>query len=482
MHDDRFDEALSRRLHAYESRLPDADQPSAGGRLRSRGLGWAALAGGAVAAVAAGALAFVVIGGALDRQVGSGASDPPSPSISASPSASVPSSAPSPTASDLPAPTSTGPSPSSQPVSAVPNTWTVVTSFVDPDRRFVAADLVAWSGQLVAIGSQWSEAHRSVFGPPPDPTGKVWASSDGLSWSDVSPTNRDDGTAPFAQTELRHAFVTADGSLVVVGDRWSTPEAGGDVATVAQETRDGVTWRPYAFEGMPGEAYIAAVATGTRGHLAGIWHDDGSGSIWHSEDGRAWTKHVDAGSVTSLDAGDEGFAAIIHDSETPSETRIIASGDGREWIDADFSDRVSVIGALGPDWLAAGSSFGSVDEDGRILATTWTSANALAWIETASMRLGPADEQVPCGEGIAGLASVGRVAFLSTGRCGEGGVMGAGRAYAGVDGGPWQPLPFGDYARVAGAAVLGDRLVVVTDTSTGFAVELGVTIWVGDLP
>ena len=49
------------------------------------------------------------------------------------------------------------------------------------------------------------------------------------------------------------------------------------------------------------------------------------------------------------------------------------------------------------------------------------------------------------------------------GPCSEGAVIGAGAAYASLDGAVWSELPFGEQAFAAGAAMAGERVVVGTD-------------------
>ena len=479
MRDDQFDEALARRLRAYEDHLPGADGPASAGRPRSRGVGWAVLAGGGAAALAAGALAFAVFNGALNGPTGGPSTASASPSPSASvvpsevPSASVTSEPTAPTTSNVPTP---------GPITGLPDSWTVSAQFTDPEGRYLVTDLVEWSDDLVAVGARWSAPCQGVYGPPPVLAGTVWRSSDGLTWTDVSPVGPNEGEELFVELSLEHALVTSDGSLVVVGESWPDARTGTQPSGFGWETHDGETWNPYVFTGMPAGIHVALMESGARGHVAAT-RDDAGMAIWHSPDGRQWTKALDIASVADLGAGDEGFAAVVRDEGSDFlEARIIASGDGLTWVDADTpSGEVSAVGAIGPDWLTAGTAFdGDVETENT--ARTWTSENALTWSEIASLRLGRVGEDPPCLETVGGLEITGPIAILTTGRCGEGGVVTAGSAYGSFDTGGWEPLPFGDYARVSGIARIGDRLVVVTDTLTGNAPEIGVTFWVSELP
>lgn len=235
---------------------------------------------------------------------------------------------------------------------------------------------------------------------------------------------------------------------------------------------------------MPADTHIELIEGGASGHVAAT-RDAAGMAIWHSLDARRWTRTFDAGDVSDLGSGDEGFAAVVRDEGSElSEARIVASGDGLDWVDADTpSGDVSAVGAIGPDWLAAGIAF-TQDREERLTARAWASANALAWTEVAGLRLGRVGQGPACAEAVGGIETTGRIAIMSTSRygCSEGGVITAGSAYGSVDGGSWGTLPFGDYARVGGIARIGDRLVVATDTLTGSAPEIGVTIWVGELP
>ena len=64
--------------------------------------------------------------------------------------------------------------------------------------------------------------------------------------------------------------------------------------------------------------------------------------------------------------------------------------------------------------------------------------------------------------------------------CGEGAYVVAGASYASLDGAAWEALPFGDQAFAAGAAMIGDRVVVGTDTRTASAPVIGVTFWISE--
>lgn len=473
---------------------------------------------GVIALVAVGVLALNVLRDENGPTTGAG----PSASATSDASASI---APSASGAATQSPEATAQSSTSPPAD-----FTQVATF----PKTTATALSAWPAGWAAIGQAEAGA-------------VVWQSADGVAWDEIVPTGLEDGVinhlVAIPDGRLLALGFRDDGSLGGVAEAWISSDgrdwqktdlgiqgllnavdiAAGPLGLViigraetnaagrneyAWHSEDGLDWAR-VWEAVDDEI-LAAVGAGPEGFvMVGQQRYEHGGNpigvALASADGREWIEAPTDGPVglagmwSVVPTGGDWVATSLGGADI----NVLLSPNGLDWTadtafpgadarqggiaqlagDADFAGRVSVIGALGPDWLAAGSEFDSIDEDGRTLARTWTSANALAWTESASMRLGPAgDEEIPCPENIAGIESVGRVAFFSTIRCGEGAVSGAGSAYAVVDGGPWQSMPFGDHANVAGAAVIGDRLVVITDTNTGFAFEYGVNIWVGDLP
>jgi hypothetical protein len=392
----------------------------------------------------------------------------PSPSATAlatpPPSASAGAAPPSPSAAE-PSATSV-PSPSDTPSAGVPGSWTDVATFSEAGRRYVFGDLTTRSGGgLIAVGTRWEEEFRSVFGPPPPRAGRVWTSSDGTTWTDVTPP----GT--FEDLELTHVYEAADGALVVIGDSWE----GVEPTSVAWESTDGVTWQPLTLGGIPSNLRISGVAHGGRGWLATV-----SGNAYFSSDGRAWDPTLE--SVTTVAAGDEGFVAVIvREVSGEPGVAVVASSDGLTWFDAasPSGDAFGVAPHAGADWVAIGSAYG----DGEITVTAWQSANGLDWTNSGAVPL--ADVEVgggtTCGEVPGSLHSVGPLLLLGMtllGPCSEGGVIGAGGSIASVDGVTWSRLPFGDRASVVGAAAADDGIVVVTDARTNSAPTNGITFWV----
>jgi hypothetical protein len=386
-----------------------------------------------------------------------------SPSPSAAPTTAEPTATASPTAQPTAAPTTSAPT-------TVPEAWIEGATFSEPGKRYVLGDLVAWSDGLVAVGTLYEQEARSVFGPPPPRSGRVWRSTDGTSWADVTPT----GT--FEDVELTHLFEAADGALIVIGNAY--PEL--DPVSVAWESREGETWSPAQLVGIPGGAFVVHVASGAQGHVASAYVGADSHPLY-SSDGRTWEPTLANSAIHTVAAGDEGFVANVTSDGTEAMTGIVASADGLEWFDATQpSDGTFLAAPRGGDWLATTTTF----SDSVVDVATWDSANGLDWSHVADITLGSVEyPTVTCSESPAVMHGLSWITVMGTvlfGPCSEGAVIGAGTSYASLDGSAWVPLPFGEQAFAAGAAMAGDRIVIATDARTNQAAVIGVTFWISD--
>lgn len=408
------------------------------------------------------ALAAVLILRPSDDPVGQGGSTP-SPTATAAPTeqATAEPSGPTDAPSSTPAPSA---------AADVPTDWTAAAQFGEDGKRYVVGDLVSWSGGLLAVGTVYEDEARSVFGPPPPRSGRVWRSDDGTSWTDATP----DGT--FADVELAHLFETADGALVVIGQSYPAL----DPVSAAWETHDGETWTPITLAGLPNGVAVFQVASGARGHVATAFLG-GEAHAAFSSDGRTWEPTLEGSAMRMVAAGDEGFVAVVApEGSQPAAERVVASADGKEWFDGTAPDAgIFMAAPRGGDWFATTATVGA---GSSIDAATWGSANGLDWSPIGTIPLEAAGpETLGCHEmpaivhGLPRLIVVGTVLTFG---CGEGAVSTAGGSYASLDGGTWSRVPFGDLAYAAGAAEAGDRIVVATDTRTGQADVIGVTFWV----
>lgn len=378
-------------------------------------------------------------------------------------SASVPESASA-------APTSQEPSPTSTVGATVPGEWTAAATFSEPGKRYVFGDIAAWSGGLVAVGTRYEEEFRAVFGPPPAHAGRVWRSTDGIEWTDATPAGITD------QVEPQHLFERADGALIVIGDTWT----GLDRTSAAWATSDGESWEPIVLEGVPAGAWITRVVSGAKGHLAAA-HVGAEPHTLFSADGHEWESTLlDATAVGDLGAGDEGFVASIFRGD--GAPLIVASSDGREWFESPTRPGGAfLVAPRGGDWQAMTTIFGNA-----LSVETSQSANGLDWSPLGTVPLASVEvEGGSCSEtpgAIHGLPALAVLGTVLSYPCGEGAVVAAGASYASFDGVDWMRLPFGEQAFAAAAVTIGDRVIVVTDTRTSLAENVGVIFWISQAP
>jgi hypothetical protein len=468
MHDDDFERELERRLRGYESRLPDVPPP--GAMAATRPGWWRFAAGGAMAAlVLVAAVVGVLFTGRDGRGVGD-ATPQPSPTATSADASPSPSSAPP--SGEPSVSVAASPSAVPAPTQSVPADWTATADFAVPDERYIVSDMTAWSGGLIAVGTHYVSDERDIFGPPPAHQGVVWLSADGTAWDELPVIDA------FADIELTHLFITPTGSLVVIGDEWTDTDGLIDVTSTAWESADGRTWQRTDLRGLPDPVRIPDLVQGARGYLL----SDGE-RLWWSADGRAWDAVLDFGEfIFDIGAGDDGFAAVGNGAPDGGSRRIAASADGREWIDAQVpSNNLLRVAPIGPDWLAVASA-PPIDASSAQPIETWRSANALDWERAGGFVATGGASGRSCAESFGDLITAGTIAFGSTIRCGEGGLMNAGMSYASADGAEWEALPFGEAAAVRDAILLGGRLVVVTDALTGVSASTGVTFWLSAGP
>ncbi len=484
MSDDRFDEELNARLRAYEAHLPDDEPPNV--HPASRPGRWLPLA--AAAAV------VVLVGGGLALATRSPIGQP-SPTSSVGPSASprasfVPTTVASPTVSPTPTPAVT-PAPASPPAAGeLPASWTRTAEFVEEGRRYLAGGLAAWDGALVAVGTRYETDERGVFGPPPAHAGRVWRSDDGEAWGDVTPTGTFDGV------ELVDVYVTSDNALIAIGVIWD--ETTYEPRNAFYESSDGRTWTPAQLEGVPNLGHRPSVTAGPRGYAAigfELPDDPRNGAtvgLWHSADGRRWERAwwPESGAdgpleqASSVDAGDEGFVALVRSTFADGAARVIASADGRTWIDgATPTSGAAHVASRHGDWILA--DFAELEDQATgQTVTTWFSANGLAWDPLGENRLGTRDIGQPCPEAVGGLHSAGSYIVMRTvlsWGCGEGAIYHPGAAYISGDGADWKLLPLATSSAVEGVAIVDGRLVVLADAGTGTS-SGGLAIWVAPIP
>jgi hypothetical protein len=357
----------------------------------------------------------------------------------------------------------------------------------------VFASAVARSASgFVAVGTHYIQP-LDASGPLPPHEGRIWLSADGRSWTEVTPPDT------FADVVLEHVFTTADGALIAIG-RISNPDYTADEFVeplAAWESADGSSWQRVEI-GLPADLMVQELARGAGGYMAALRNYGGGGpQLWLSTNGRRWEQTYTAAAdenLTDIKAGDEGFVAV--GQRRPGDgadvsTFIIASADGREWIESSSPPPDALfVAPIGPDWIAIGpgpySAYGS-----DIETPVWSSANGLEWSAIGSYELRhiQLDVDLECREFAANLIGAGPWLVVGTAfsyPCSEGGVVGYGSQRISVDGATWEPLPFPGFSytnpprvREDGSIVLAaagtERGLVLVGQSNGRA-----TFWYGE--
>jgi hypothetical protein len=391
-------------------------------RERPRRPGWPIVLVVVLVAVVIGVVSAVLLSQRPPPDGAASNSATPSASASATPSASV----------------DAEPTTSADPTPGTDLTWTTAGTFGNDAGLSRVADVAVSDGGLVAVGVQL-DGYPPVLGPSPAHTGRVWSSTDGRSWEDVTPADTFDNVA------LGHLLVRADGSLLLLGTRSVTLDGvlSPEVGHTAWTSSDGRTWTEGP-SGLPGQSVVFALDSGGRGHVAHLAHSPSAQGteLWHSSDGVTW-EQVHALARTSFDigAGDEGFVAVGQDYTDPANPTplVIASGDGVAWFEsASAPPGAQLIAPLGGDWVVVSQAAANAS------AQTWFSTDGLDWTERGSVELEANIDGSGCGEYPAGLGSAGGRLFLSTrlSACSEGGVYVHGTLLTTRDGATWSAVGF----------------------------------------
>ena len=430
---------------------------------------------GVVAAIVAVLLAVLVLQPDPDA-VGESS---PSPTITPT----SPNSEPSPTAST--APPEATPSPATEPVAG----WQEGAAFGAEGTIERAESAARTSDGFVAVGTWYGVADMPHSGPVPQ-EGRVWLSTDGRSWEDVTP----EGT--FADAGLNHVYVARDGAIIAIG---SIGEGGMDMTSMAWESADGRGWSETSI-GLAGPWGVnTRIVRGAKGYLALMSAaadnlSEPDRGLWLSADGRSWELVRAAAAAEQffdIGAGDDGFAATGNRGDD-NEPFTIASSDGRSWIDATagLGDQTP-IAEQGGDWVAISNSFSS--EIRPTGAPVWSSANGLDWSESGNIplyRVPPDSESTEgCIDVVIDLHSAGpwliANATAGYGLCSEGRIETYGSQSISRDGQSWEVLPFpaagfdGEGARgsqVNAAFLEGETLILIGHASSR------ATFWFNEAP
>jgi hypothetical protein len=384
------------------------------------------------------------------------------PTTAPSLSSPTPTVEPSRTASESVVPRASSPATSPGPADG----WVEVASFGSGDTIETVHDVVVAPFGVLAAGVHLPGRSLPVFGPTGQ-EGRIWLSSDGRTWDDVTPS----GT--FADASVDQLVARPDGSVLALGRVSRLVDGIPDAISAAWETRDGRSWSET--EVRAGDARVFDIAAGGRGYLARIDVSIGEPGLAHSSDGRTFSRvgdFADGRWFPSIAAGTEGFVGLATRFESSEPPVVYASGDGVEWYEAQTPrwDAAAGVVAIGSDWIAVGSrSFEEEWSDTQV--PTWFSANGLEWTETGAIPLDAisAGEDVVCAEFPSTPVGTGSLVTVSTFLsypCAEGNVQGYGATHITADGATWALLPFAVGAELD-ADTRGTSVSAGTDLAAG---------------
>lgn len=251
-----------------------------------------------------------------------------------------------------------------------PTAWRATDTFDASRATSYVADVAAWSGGFVAVGSAWETEHHVNAETP-----ALWTSVDGQSWTE-QPTE-----LGVLDVTLVGVAPRSDGRLLLVG---SVPGSGANPdapppRSVAWVSDDAATWEEVALP-LSDNVILASLAHGPKGYVLGAstpytefapGADQTPGELWFSPDAISWTKTYEG--AADVVAGDEGFVAV-QSALAAGPSSVAASADGVTWIPSDpIAAPLLDVAPLGGDWIATG--YGG--EPATILVLH--SANGLQW-------------------------------------------------------------------------------------------------------
>lgn len=264
--------------------------------------------------------------------------------------------------------------------------WTETSRFEESGLSRDPADFAVGSGMAVAVGSALLEAEVPPGGAARR-EGRVWVASEPANWEEIVDPEQ------FQDAILTDVITAADGTFIALGrieGEGVTP-----VALATWRSEDGRTWER-ADIGLPPTLSSRGVADGSEGYVvAGVRTDAAAAvEVWHSTDGLSWgrvfelpsVEEPDGRDIQNVEAGAEGFVA--HGSHRDGRIYFVASGDGREWVDAprqpalDELPSVPPLASLGGDWLAA-------ERGGSDPLGLWFSPDGLNWSRLEITAPGP---------------------------------------------------------------------------------------------
>jgi hypothetical protein len=227
-------------------------------------------------------------------------------------------------------------------------TWSVPD--LPPDFARARLEAVATShGRIFIAGS--------IVDPGGRPSGSIWSSDDGLTWTSSVVATNGLTTVAAAPTRIVAAGAGhADGSPLVTSS-------------------DGRSWQLLADGGSLSGAIITGLTVAGPGFVA-VGYDDVGGAVWTSVDGLAWERAPDPGFAGSrlmaTAASPGGIVAVGFRGDAPTAW---LSLDGVAWTPAtgadDGSGRMQSVAASALGMVAVGPSIGP--------ARSWLSTDGREW-------------------------------------------------------------------------------------------------------
>lgn len=329
---------------------------------------------------------------------------------------------------------------------------------------FVAADVVADAALLGSLVIAVGSSEDEMG----NGTAAAWYSADGFTWQPAD-------SLPGAENASIDALAAGAGGIVGVGFDYSDD----DVPAVWHSV-DGRSWTRVSDDDLTGGQMSAVVAT-ADGYLAlGANYDDGTALAWTSADGGDWTA---ASSIGGLGVGAavkgvvaSGSGLVAYGTSAEGAALAWYSADGLDWqlaggFAGELEGSVNDVAVAGDRLIAVGVEY--LDDGARTLA--WMSTDGVTWQRQPVDLDGEMIGVEPLGDGFLAVGTMPQPNELDCGAA----------AWAFGDGAGWEALPHDavfEQARMyepvtapAGVVVIGDRALDAACEEVAPAVWIGVS-------
>lgn len=323
--------------------------------------------------------------------------------------------------------------------SATPEAGTDWTQASSDTSSATVLDIAHGDDGFIAIGADWDESRSGnpLFG-------RIWISDNGANW-ELIPAD-----SAFDRAYLTDVVATPDGDYVIFGRIQDEAGSQDEVPLALWQSSDGRRWERVD-AGPLSNLVSAQVAAGAKGYLLAAVSADGVHQLWHALDGKNWdlvrelppTTGTHYEDIQRIAAGDDGFVAV---GIRGSARYVIASADGREWVEGPSNPDLSLIfAAVGGDWVMAGDP----TEPGQV--PMLFSMNGLDWERTGEVETPSADAFAEA----TGLLSTGRTVFLVLGAPGDHPAIVPAGVWSSHDGSTWTELEIAADVFVTASATSG---------------------------